>query len=91
MEPMVGFDNESSPDHTLMHLRAPDYLGLLYDVAATLAAHRIAINTARITTEKGAALDTFYLTTADGKKIEDRARLRRLQKAVIAALEPHIT
>lgn len=90
MEPMVGFDNESSPDHTLMHLRSPDYLGLLYDVSATLTDHRIAINTARITTEKGAALDTFYLTTHDGKKIEDRARLRRLQRAVIAALEPHI-
>lgn len=90
MEPMVGFDNESSPDHTLMHLRCPDYLGLLYDVAATLSAHRLAINTARITTEKGAALDTFYLTTSEGKKIEDRTRLRKVQKAVIAALEPHI-
>lgn len=90
MEPMVGFDNESSPEHTLMHLRAPDYLGLLYDVSSVLTENRIAINTARITTEKGAALDTFYLSTDEGEKITDRARLRRLQRAVIAALEPHI-
>jgi [protein-PII] uridylyltransferase len=90
MEPMVGFDNEASPEHTLMHLRAPDYLGLLYDVSASLAAQRLSINTARITTEKGAALDTFYLTTPEGKKIEDRIRLRKIHRAVIAALEPHI-
>lgn len=91
LEPMVGFDNDSSPDATLLHLRAPDYLGLLHDVSSVIAEHKVSIETARITTEKGAALDTFYLTDKDRNKLTDRARLRRLHHDILAAMQPHLS
>ena len=90
LEPMIGFDSESSPDSTLMHLRSPDYLGLLYDVSSCLASLGLSIINARITTEKGAALDTFYLTDAKGGKITERADFRRIQRAVITVLQDHL-
>jgi [protein-PII] uridylyltransferase len=90
VEPMIGFDSDSSPDSTLMHLRAPDYLGLLYDVSSCLAGLGLSITNARITTEKGAALDTFYLTTAEGAKITEKTEFRRIQRAVIAVMQDHL-
>jgi len=82
----VGIDNESSEDYTLLHLMAADQIGLLYHVSTALADNSISIANARITTEKGAALDTFYLTAADGKKILDpelqRSVLRDVRKSV---------
>ena len=43
---------------------------------------------ARITTEKGAALDTFYLCDSHGKKIESEEQLRRLTKEVRSRIVP---
>ncbi|MDX6765913.1 MAG: [protein-PII] uridylyltransferase [Candidatus Methylacidiphilales bacterium] len=90
VEPMVGFDSDSTPGTTVMHLRAADYLGLLYDVSACLAGLGLSITNARITTEMGAAMDTFYLTTSDGTPVTDRSEFRRFQRAVIAAMEAHL-
>jgi [protein-PII] uridylyltransferase len=37
---------------------------------------------ARITTEKGAALDTFYLCDKDGKKVSSEEKLTKLTRTV---------
>lgn len=81
-----GLDNNGSQDHTLLHAKSPDRLGLLYVISNTIANHGLIIRSARITTEKGMALDTFYLQTDEGKKLEDRQRgvrlVRDLEKRV---------
>lgn len=76
VEVAVGFDNESSSDCTLLFVQAPDSLGLLYRILLVLAEHRIRIVHARVTTEKGAALDTFYITHAGGGKVQQGSELR---------------
>jgi [protein-PII] uridylyltransferase len=78
----LGLDNESSDQHTLLHVKAPDRIGVLYRISSSLTSNRISIVYARITTEKGAALDTFYLLGPEGQKILDQS----LQKKVLKSL-----
>ena len=56
--------------------------GLLYRIACAIADAEMNIASARITTEKGAALDTFYLTDRHGRKIEDDETLATLIEEV---------
>jgi [protein-PII] uridylyltransferase len=85
---LVGLDQRSSRDYTVLDLQAPDRPGLLYRVASFLAEQGIEVANARITTEKGAALDTLYLCDRNGMKLSrDMIRhdfARRLQKAIDA-------
>jgi [protein-PII] uridylyltransferase len=55
---------------------------VLYRVACAIADKGLDLITARITTEKGAALDTFYLCGRDGKKIESEEVLADLIQEV---------
>ena len=75
----VFISNDVSPHHTVVEIDAVDRLGLLCDFFRTIGALGLEIAHARINTEKGAAMDTLYLTDADGRKIEDRETLGRLR------------
>jgi [protein-PII] uridylyltransferase len=66
----VSVDQQASRLHTLLDVQTADYPGLLYRIACAIADAGLDLVSARITTEKGAALDTFYLCGRDGKKIE---------------------
>ncbi len=79
--PRVWFDN-SPPKHTVMEVLAPDRLGLLYELLGQISDMGFEISAARITTEKGAAIDTFHLTGREGKKINDMNRLIALKYAL---------
>jgi len=79
LEPALGIDNESSDRHTVLHVRASDRMGLLYVIADCISRHGIGIANARISTEKGAALDAFYLQV-QGKKLTDRQQQVTLLK-----------
>jgi [protein-PII] uridylyltransferase len=74
----VSVDLRASRTHALLDVQTADYPGLLYRIACAIADAGLNLSTARVTTEKGAALDTFYLTDAKGKKIEDEAILAGL-------------
>jgi len=63
------FSNEINSRYTVLEVQALDRLGLLYDIFRILGSHSIEVAVARILTEKGAAIDTFYLTDAEGRKI----------------------
>ncbi|MEZ0297589.1 MAG: [protein-PII] uridylyltransferase [Candidatus Methylacidiphilales bacterium] len=67
----ISFDQASSRAYTLLDLQTADQPGLLYRVALCLVEMHIHVVFARITTEKGAALDTFYLTDDNDKKLAD--------------------
>ncbi len=67
--------NEANTRYTVLEVQALDRLGLLYDIFRVLGNHRVEVAVARIITEKGAAIDTFYLTDEEGCKIFDRDRL----------------
>jgi [protein-PII] uridylyltransferase len=78
----VSVDLRSSRTHSLLDVQTADFPGLLYRIACAIADAGLNLSTARITTEKGAALDTFYLTDHRGKKIEDDETLASLIDSV---------
>lgn len=82
----ITFDQRSSPEYTLLDIQTPDRPGLLYHVAQALAQCRTDIGYARITTEKGAALDTFYITDIDGNKITSEEWQEEISRVVRAAV-----
>ncbi|MDR0533419.1 MAG: [protein-PII] uridylyltransferase [Verrucomicrobiales bacterium] len=88
VELAMWVDNENSDAYTMLHLISPDRIGLLYQVSKVLADRDISLAHARIATENGAAQDTFYLTGADGNKLEDDEEIRNLVRALRRTLEP---
>jgi [protein-PII] uridylyltransferase len=78
----VSVDQDASSTHTLLDVQTADYPGLLYRIACALVEMGINIASARITTEKGAALDTFYLNDKNGRKITSEKVLRDLVREV---------
>ena len=79
---LVSIDQRASRTHTLLDVQTADYPGLLYRIAGAISDCGLSLVTARVTTEKGAALDTFYLCDRDGKKIESEAELTKLTEEV---------
>jgi [protein-PII] uridylyltransferase len=71
---VVELDNATSDTRTIVDLQAEDRLGLLYDVSRTLSELNVNIHLAKILTEKGAAIDTFYIVERDGSKMLDPER-----------------
>lgn len=77
----LRIDTESEPGRTLLHVQAPDRVGLLHALTGIIANEGMQIGVARITTEKGAALDTFSLLTREGEAVTDpESQQRLLQK-----------
>ena len=82
----ISIENKSHPTCTLIQVETPDRLGLLYDLVACLGRHNVYIALSRISTEKGAAIDTFYVTDSTTRtKIVDSARVGELQHQLQAA------
>jgi [protein-PII] uridylyltransferase len=83
----VTVDNSLSDTRTVVEVRAPDRLGLLYLITRALAREGVNIATAKIATDLDQALDTFYVTDAAGQKLVDPERIALVRAAVVAALE----
>jgi len=82
----ITLDNQLSDDYTVLEVKCPDRLGLLYLVTRTLAGLGLDIATARIATEIDQAVDTFYVHDGRGRKIEDPDALGRVREALEQAL-----
>jgi len=82
----VTFDQRSSREFTLMDVESPDRLGVLHLIARSLADLDVEVVAARITTEKGAVLDTFYLCDDKGKKLASDPLLRKITRRIEGVL-----
>jgi [protein-PII] uridylyltransferase len=82
----ITLDNHLSDDYTVLEVKCPDRLGLLYLVTKTLAGFGLDIATARIATEIDHAVDTFYVHDGQGRKVEDSDALGRVREALEQAL-----
>ncbi|MGI8432172.1 MAG: hypothetical protein ACR2MW_07785, partial [Chthoniobacterales bacterium] len=83
----ITVENKSHPTSTLLQVETPDRLGLLYDLVACMGRQDVYITLARISTDKGAAVDTFYVTDATTRgKILDPKRIALLQEGLHAAV-----
>ncbi|MHB8519720.1 MAG: [protein-PII] uridylyltransferase [Limisphaerales bacterium] len=75
---VIQFDNYISESRTVIDVETEDRVGLLYVISRALTELGLDISVAKISTEKGAAIDTFYVSELDGRKIEARERLREI-------------
>jgi [protein-PII] uridylyltransferase len=82
----VTVDNTLSDTHTVVEVKAPDRLGLLYLITRALAAEGLDIATAKIATDLDHAFDAFYVTDHGGQKVEAPAALAQLREAIETAL-----
>lgn len=78
----ITINTESHPLYTVVDILSPDRLGLLYELLCTIGDAGFQIAAARIATEKGAAIDSFYLTDNKGRKVTDSDWLRSLREAL---------
>jgi [protein-PII] uridylyltransferase len=74
--------NFADPSHTTVEVQALDRIGLLHDLFHAI--NRLGLTTAhaRICTEKGAAVDTLYITRLNGGQVTSPAELEALQRAI---------
>ena len=75
----IRIDTEAAESRTIIEVESEDRLGLLHRISRGLTRHGLSIHVARISTEKGAAIDTFYVRTAHGKKPTDEALLQKIK------------
>ncbi|HYV31605.1 MAG TPA: HD domain-containing protein, partial [Candidatus Binatia bacterium] len=83
----IFFDNETSEKRTVIDLETEDHLGLLYAIAQVLTEAGLDIYLAKISTEKGAAIDSFYVSERDGQKIVRPERQKHIAEKLLAALK----
>ena len=88
----IAMDNRAHPTYTLIQIQTPDRLGLLYDLLSCLDLEDVSIALSRISTQNGAAIDTFYVADRSTRsKITDSQRIAALQKhlqlAAVSVLE----
>ncbi len=84
--PRISFDNDASPGSTLVHVEAPDRLGLLYDLLQALADNGLGITQALIETRNDLAHDSICVTNARGEKVLDPRELEKLRSSLLTAI-----
>ena len=82
----IHFDNQSSETRTLIEIETEDRLGLLYAISQTFFELAVDIAGARIVTERGAAIDSFFVRELDGGKIESPARQIQIEDKLRQAI-----
>ena len=83
----IAIDNKAHPAYTLIQIETPDRVGLLYDLLTALGHEGVNIALSRISTQKGAAIDTFYVCDNNNRgKITDSNRIAGIQHRLRAAI-----
>jgi [protein-PII] uridylyltransferase len=83
VEPAVFVDNKASSRFTVIEVNALDRAALLCRLAKAIYDMYATIRSAHVATFGERAVDVFYLTDAGGGKIDDPARIKALQEALV--------
>jgi [protein-PII] uridylyltransferase len=83
----VRFDNEASETRTLIEIETEDRIGLLYAISQSFSELDLDISAAKIVTEKGAAIDSFYVREVDGGKILSQERQREIERKLRTGIQ----
>ncbi|MCB9497536.1 MAG: [protein-PII] uridylyltransferase [Fibrobacteria bacterium] len=78
----VEFHSQGDLDCTLLDITAGDRLGLLFDLTLYLSKRQWVIHSARVCTEADKAMDSFSLTTPEGRPILDEEVLRSARSEI---------
>ncbi len=86
MATRIHFDNDASDTRTLIEIETEDRLGLLYAISQTFTELKLDIDGARILTERGAAVDSFYVRERDDGKVLDGERQKLIENKLREAI-----
>ena len=84
--PTVLVDNEISQRSTVVEVRAPDSIGVLYKITHAIAELDLDIHSAKVQTLGDEVVDSFYVRDRSGAKVVDPDPLRELERAILHAL-----
>ena len=76
---------------TIVEVQARDQIGLLYRLAKVISDHGFDITFARIGTERGVAIDTFYIEGANHEPVVSPERLEALRSALNEVIAAPVT
>ena len=82
----VRIDEAASDASVVVEADGLDRPGLLHDLASALADLGVTIASAHVATYGERAVDAFYLTEADGRKVRDKKRLKAIEGALADVL-----
>ena len=86
--PTVEVYHELSMQRTIVEIQARDQIGLLYRLAKTISDQGFDITFARIGTERGVAIDTFYIESSEPSKPISEERLQTLKDTLAEIIKP---
>jgi len=86
IDTQVGFVSSANGQQTIMEVTAQDRPGLLHQVAQALAACKINLVTAKVSTYGVRAEDVFFLNTLTGKPVTDQAQLDCVAREIYCRL-----
>jgi [protein-PII] uridylyltransferase len=84
--PKITIDNRLSDTYTVIEVKCPDRVGLLYLITRTLSGLGLDIGSARIATEIDQAYDTFYVVDTRGIRLEHPDAMDRVREGLEQAL-----
>ncbi len=86
--PTVDVYHEISMERTIVEVQAHDQIGLLFRMSKTISDFGFDITFSRIGTERGIAIDTFYIEDAQHHTVSDPQRLHKLRHALLEIVAP---
>ena len=75
----IRLDNDASDTRTVIEIETEDRIGLLYTISQTLTELALDISAAKICTERGAAIDSFYVRELNGGKVLEPERQHAIE------------
>ena len=84
--PHVSIDNDCSENHSVIDVFANDLPGLLYTLSQTLFHLNLSVELTRIATNVDQVVDVFYVSEADGSKLESAERIEEIREALMSGL-----
>lgn len=86
----VRIDNETSERYTIVDVFADDRQGLLYVITNAIFRQGLSVHAARISTRLDQVADVFYVTDAQGKKVEQADQVERVRQGVWKEIEEFV-
>jgi [protein-PII] uridylyltransferase len=83
----VYINNHISADSTVIELQAVDRIGLLYNVFKVIGNLGHSVTHARISTERGVAVDNIYVQDSQGNKLLDKEVFMELKQRLEARIQ----
>ena len=81
-----AIDNQASGTATIVEVRGPDRVGVLYRITRALADLDLDIRSTKVATLGDEVIDTFYVCDSGGGKVIDGDHLREVERAILHQL-----